>query len=276
MVSNRLARFLLLRIEIFEIEPMYVPKQVSSQIKTVLWGGLLCWTAFAVAVEPSLMTPAQKLETGVVSWVSQQQGLKSSEVVMLPLDHRLRVQVCSSELKFDFPFSSAETVRVRCSQPVWQLFVRVSTGGAGAVGTGAGGGALALPGPATSRQVWVVEQHVSAGSPVSKRQVRLLDKETASVGPMALDPAIDMTYMEAVRDLPPGTVIRQHDLRPSTLVKRGQMVQILIGQGQGFQIAARVEALQDGRFGEQIKLKNLESGRILSGVVRGPGAVAGS
>jgi flagella basal body P-ring formation protein FlgA len=54
------------------------------------------------------------------------------------------------------------------------------------------------------------------------------------------------------------------------------MVQILIGQGQGFQIAARVEALQDGRFGEQIKLKNPESGRILSGVVRGPGAVTGS
>lgn len=93
---------------------------------------------------------------------------------------------------------------------------------------------------------------------------------------MALDPATDLTYMEAVRDLPPGTVLRQYDLRPTTLVKRGQMVQILIGQGQGFQIAARVEAMQDGRFGEQIKLKNPESGRILSGVVRGPGAVVGS
>jgi flagellar basal body P-ring formation protein FlgA len=37
-----------------------------------------------------------------------------------------------------------------------------------------------------------------------------------------------------------------------------------------------VEAMQDGRFGEQIKLKNPESGRILSGVVKGPGTVTGS
>jgi len=33
--------------------------------------------------------------------------------------------------------------------------------------------------------------------------------------------------------------------------------------------------LQDGRMGEQIKLKNPESGRILTGVVKGPNAVDG-
>lgn len=251
-------------------------KQLPSQIKAAMLSSLLCQSASALAAQPTVLTPAQTLEAGVVAWVSQQQGLKASEVVMQPLDNRLRVQPCSGELKHDFPFSSTETVRVRCAQPVWQLYVRVSLGATGTVVAGSLGGAQATPAASALRQVWVVEQHVTAGSPVSKRQVRLLDKEAASVGPLALDPATDMTYMEAVRDLPPGTVIRQHDLRPTTLVKRGQMVQILIGQGQGFQIAARVEALQDGRFGEQIKLKNPESGRILSGVVRGPGAVAGS
>jgi flagella basal body P-ring formation protein FlgA len=32
----------------------------------------------------------------------------------------------------------------------------------------------------------------------------------------------------------------------------------------------RAEALQDGGLGEQIRLKNVESGRSLSGVITGP------
>jgi len=37
----------------------------------------------------------------------------------------------------------------------------------------------------------------------------------------------------------------------------------------------RAEALQDGRMGEQVKLKNPESGRQISGVVVGPNLVRG-
>ena len=36
-----------------------------------------------------------------------------------------------------------------------------------------------------------------------------------------------------------------------------------------------VEALQDGRMGEQVRLKNTESGRQISGVVVGPNLVRG-
>jgi len=140
----------------------------------------------------------------------------------------------------------------------------------------AGASNASVPAPGKTRQVWVVEQHISAGSPLAKRQLKLTERDSATVGPAALDPQIDISYMEAVRELAPGTIVRQHDLRPLILVKRGQVVQISIGQGRGFMIAAKVEAMQDGRFGEQIKLINPESGRTLFGVVRGPGAVDGS
>jgi len=78
-----------------------------------------------------------------------------------------------------------------------------------------------------------------------------------------------------VRDVRSDAPLRSIDIRPMVLVKRGQMVLISVGQNQGFQISARVEALQDGRFGDQIKLKNKESGRILTGQVRGPNLVDG-
>ena len=48
-----------------------------------------------------------------------------------------------------------------------------------------------------------------------------------------------------------------------------------IGEKSGFLIIVRVEALQDGRMGEQVRLKNTESGRQISGVVTGPSTVKG-
>ena len=96
----------------------------------------------------------------------------------------------------------------------------------------------------------------------------------AGAGAVLESPA-EAIHAEVLRDLPAGTVLRRSDLRPAMLVKRGQMVQLSVGHNQGFSVSVRVEALQDGRMGEQIKLKNPESGRILTGVVKGPNAVDG-
>ncbi|MFM8590881.1 MAG: flagella basal body P-ring formation protein FlgA [Limnohabitans sp.] len=52
------------------------------------------------------------------------------------------------------------------------------------------------------------------------------------------------------------------------------MVLLTVGQG-GFMISARLEAMQDGRMGEQIQLRNRESGRIMTGVVKGPNQALG-
>ncbi len=221
--------------------------------------------------------PKGALESGVMAWVAKQQGLDVAQISMIPIDHRLNLKNCESDLKYSFPFNNNETVKVVCPQPSWQIFVRLIFPNAGARG---GTGANAQAGPASNgrsnRQVWVVERHLSPGSVVQKSQLTLVERDPQTVGPAALDAQTELSFMEAVRDLTPGTIIRQHDLRPMILVKRGQMVQMTLGQGQGFQIAARVEAMQDGRFGEQIKLKNPESGRILNGVVKGPGTVTGS
>ncbi|MFM8757087.1 MAG: flagellar basal body P-ring formation chaperone FlgA, partial [Limnohabitans sp.] len=72
----------------------------------------------------------------------------------------------------------------------------------------------------------------------------------------------------------PGAPIRSQDVRPALLVRRGQMVLLTVGQG-GFMISARLEAMQDGRMGEQIQLRNRESGRIMTGVVKGPNQALG-
>ena len=85
----------------------------------------------------------------------------------------------------------------------------------------------------------------------------------------------DLENAEVVRDIPAGTALRSSDVRRALMVKQGQLVMLTISKGSSFAIVARVEALQDGRLGDQIRLKNPESGRLLSGVVTGPSAARG-
>jgi flagella basal body P-ring formation protein FlgA len=74
---------------------------------------------------------------------------------------------------------------------------------------------------------------------------------------------------ELTRDMRPGQVLSKNDIRPSVMVKKGQLVTIHIGEPGKMNISAQLQALQDGRMGETINLKNPESGRLLSGVVTG-------
>ena len=87
-----------------------------------------------------------------------------------------------------------------------------------------------------------------------------------------------LSLAEVVRDIPAGTVLRSYDIKRSLMVRKGQSAMLTVGQngrGGGFQISVRVEAEQDGHLGEQIRLRNPESGRLITGVVTGPNAAKG-
>ena len=224
-----------------------------------------------VAPGVTAATPMNALQLAVRTWVASTQALNPEQVSLVPLDARLQVQACSVPLAMDLPFASAQTVRVRCTQPAWQLFVRVST----PLPTAVKAAPASPPEPPAMRQVLVAAEALQRGMSVGPGQVRLQEVEAQGLGPNVLLQLADVQFAEMARDVRPGTPLNRQDLRPTLLVKRGQIVMLSVGQSAGFQISARVEALQDGRFGEQIQLKNRESGRLLSGQVMGPNRVQG-
>jgi flagella basal body P-ring formation protein FlgA len=245
----------------------------------ILAGGLahVGWAAAAKnrsEPKPASVSPEEQLTQSVTQWVGRQQGVRPDQVQLQPLDPRVRVQACARALNMDLPFSSTETVRVRCPEPVWQLYVRVQNGAPDArQGWNAPTGGA--PVGEQRRQVLVTSTHLSRGMTLQAQDVRLATVAVpASAGTWVDNPA-EILHAEVLRDLPAGTPLRRSDLRPSILVKRGQLVQLSVGQSRGFMVSARVEAMQDGRMGEQIKLRNPESGRLLTGVVKGPNAVEG-
>jgi len=127
----------------------------------------------------------------------------------------------------------------------------------------------------TMRKVVVAKQLLRAGTVLSADMLHETEVPAAGLDPQVVGSAKDLENGEMVREIPAGMPLRSHDVRRAVLVKQGQAVILTIGQSSGFAITARVEALQDGRMGEQIRLKNPDSGRLLSGVVTGPNAARG-
>ena len=125
-----------------------------------------------------------------------------------------------------------------------------------------------------SRQWLALRQDLRRGSPLGAQSVNL-----ASAGlPLQrglgepIEDASTLEHMELVRDKLAGQVLYTHDIQPTLLVRRGQFIAVTMQAVPGLTITARLEALQDGRIGETVRLRNLESGRIVSAVVVGPNA----
>lgn len=221
----------------------------------------------------------------VVQWVSQHQGIAPQQVQIAPLDPRVSVERCSRALTIDQPFSSPTTVRVRCASPQWQLYVRLlqdqaaqtqtSSGGAGPVGSAAPDAATSA-GPTAVRSVVVAQQLLKRGAILSSGSVQLSPVALREGDQSVLTDLKDLQFLEVVRDIPAGTPLRASDVKPVMLVRRGQIVLMTVGSPASFTVSIRLEAQQDGRFGEQILLKNPESGRSVTGVVVGVNAVRGT
>ena len=190
-----------------------------------------------------------------------------------PLDARVRVQGCAKDVSIDLPFASRETIRARCFSPSeWQLYLRVvfnvdqkpanMTPQKASLGT-------------ERHQVVVSKSLIRRGTTLKAEMFEVVEKELSSPGNLFLSSTNDLTNVTLKRDLMPGLPIRSTDLQQAVLVKRGQMVLLTISKGTDMSISARLEALQDGKIGEQVKLRNRESGRFISGIVIGVNMVQG-
>ena len=235
-----------------------------------IWLGLVFGLGLAQAQEA---TPTENLLSQVTQWVRVNQRLTDKQFSMAPLDSRLQVLGCQQKLVIDQPFSSKETLRVRClAEPGWQLYMKVQRA--------PGAPVLAAPEtaqapPPQTRTVVVARQALRRGTVLTQEMLEEVESSSKGADTQSLSSIKDAQNSELVRDVPAATPLKTSDLRAALVVKQGQLVLLTVSQGKGFSISARVQAMQDGKMGDQIRLKNLESGRILTGIVTGPNAASG-
>ena len=270
-----------------------LPAQALLRLLRGLVLAAMSLQCFSSLAQPESPPPAQdKLLAEVGQWVQQSYRLGAEQFTFAPMDTRVQLQSCDRPLVIDAPFATRETVRVRClGTPYWQLYLRltpkpgVTLGAMSAMPAKPASApvviAPAVPkapapsAPPTLRKAVVGKQLLRAGTALTPEMLEEQEIAAPGVDLQAVVSIKDLEYGEMVRDMQAGVPLRSHDVRRATLVKQGQAVILTIGQSGGFAISARVEALQDGKMGEQIRLKNPESGRIITGVVTGTGTARG-
>ncbi len=223
-------------------------------------------------------------------WLSTQLKVPAERITVQAPDPRWQMPACPGGPRFDTPFSNANTVRVRCESPQWQVFLRAQwpeetqpavvhlAPASVPARADASTGSNTAPGrtAAEPRRGIVLPRAVSRGSLLSPASAEPTQVPAREADSLLITDLQFLDQMEAVRDLPAGVPLRQTDIRPAVLVRQGQWVTMTVGHGTGFTITVRLEALQDGRLGERVMLRNTESGRTVSGVVTGMNAAKGA
>ncbi len=222
-----------------------------------------------------LQADAQSMPPASPGWTAVEQGakqfvmdtykLEAPLVTIQPMDSRIKINLCEQDIVFDQPYGNKQSVRARCAQPVWQHFVMVQ------VKTGLGAQlATVTQTNAVSRQVWVSTQSIKRGTSVQPGMFKTAEITVPAHETRFVSDERELVNTELLRDLPANTPVKMQDLKPAALVRRGQQVTVAVGgEGKGFLITVKAEAQQDGLLGEQIRLKNPDSGRSLTAVVTG-------
>lgn len=239
-------------------------------------------------------------------WISKRTAIAFEDIQMNVMDERLKVTPCDTSTLFDQPFANRHVIRARCDQPRWQYFLQASwpqsldkhpTNAQTKSLQGNASHPLMSPNPnnvpqaapiASSayplqapsaqngniyaevvRTVLVLNQPLKKGTILNSSQFKKISLNVPQGDGQILTQTQEIENWELLHDMGSDQMIHSFDVKPSVMVKRGQEVTLVFGQGRGFTITVKTEALQDGTLGEQVKLKNVDSGRIISGVVTG-------
>jgi flagella basal body P-ring formation protein FlgA len=167
------------------------------------------------------------------------------------LDSRLRLARCAGTLAASRPpgsvLAARTTVGVSCAQGTpWTVYVPVL---------------LESEGP-----VLVTKRTVSRGSGVGPSDVETQVLRVPGLATHYVATVADLAGRHAKRALPPGTVLSNDELATDVLVKKGQQVTLLAAVG-GIEVRANGRALADGGTADRIRVQNLNSSRIVEGMV---------
>ena len=234
--------------------------------KNLVAAGMLMGSTLGAALAQN--SPASPgwaaLEQGAKQFVIDTYKVAAPSVNILPMDHRIKFEACSQDIVFDQPFGNKQSVRAKCTQPVWQHFVMVQ------MRSGLGAQiATATQNNTVTRMVWVSTQALKRGVTLQPGLFKPMEQSVSAHETRYVSDERELLNTELLRDLPANTPLKLQDLKATTMVKRGQQVTVAVGEGKGFLITVKAEAQQAGLLGDQIRLKNPESGRSLTAVVTG-------
>lgn len=118
----------------------------------------------------------------------------------------------------------------------------------------------------------VVNKRIDTGSTIADSDLEYVTVAADRMQNDLIRNMKDLVGKETRRPLMQGSTIMGRDLRPAMLVKRGNAVTMVVNKN-GLFITAKGRALGDGAQGDNVKVMNVQSNKIVDGVVSGNGDV---
>jgi flagella basal body P-ring formation protein FlgA len=220
---------------------------------------LLCvLLSLSSGVNAEALQSLASIDSAVKSFVSDSlQDAGDSEFTLGRLDPRLRLAACDSALKMRFsrePSSGGRNaVEVRCEggRP-WSIYVTVDV--------------------ARFAEVVVSTRGLARGAVIGANDVVLARRRITSARLDYLSDETTAVGRVATRAIGPDQILGAANVMLPRLVKRGDEVTIA-SVGSAISVRVRGQALKDGGLGERVSVRNLNSKRVVEGVVNADGMV---
>ena len=108
-------------------------------------------------------------------------------------------------------------------------------------------------------KVLVSKKFLKAGAPINRDNFELKTVNKSSVGKYYFDSFEGLKFNVINRTYSKGEVLSKSDTRSDQIISKNQVVTYIFATKSGIQISASAKALENGAFGQRIKLKNTDS-----------------
>ena len=116
------------------------------------------------------------------------------------------------------------------------------------------------------RDVWVARAALRRGEPLANTDRVRERRDMLALRDAYIAGGADETMLELAEDVPAGMPLLARTVRPRTLVRRGQFAEAIVRDG-GMAISLKVEVLENGAQGQQVRVRNVQSKREFRGKV---------
>ncbi|WP_411383001.1 flagellar basal body P-ring formation chaperone FlgA [Pseudomonas sp. L7] len=197
------------------------------------------------------------LEFTVEDYMTRTQTVGRYDIQVNNLDPRLRMPVCSQQLDASLESPAQPlgrvTVRVRCDgTSPWTVFVPAHV--------------------KLFRDVVVMTRPLKRESVITEGDVALRERDVSTLGQGFLSELDQAVGMKLLRPTILDQVLTLQQLEQADVIRKGDHVVITARSG-GLSVRMPGEALSKGGLTEQIRVRNLNSQRVVKATVVGPGQV---
>ncbi len=185
-------------------------------------------------------------------------GLENIQVKVGNIDKRLRLEACDDFLTFEMrepPYGNGTaTIKVQCVESHnWSIYVPIKTEIFG--------------------EILVVDKSLSRGHVIEESDLLFQRTNLSSLKRGFVQTQSQVVGMELKRHLARGAVINLSHVKKPNIITKGQEV-VVESKSSFLSVESTAVALNSGHEGQQIKVKNLRSNRVVAGIVVAPGRVS--